>query len=408
MTPWLSIVGIGEDGLDGLGRAARALVERAEVLVGGGRHLAMVPVAKGNGVERLTWATPLSDTMAAITARRGRRVVVLATGDPFCYGVGVTLSRYVPAAETVVVPAAGCVALACARLGWPSAEVEAVTLHGRPLDLLGASVRPGARLVVLSHDGTTPEQVARWLVKHGFGDSRFVVLERLGGAGERIAETSAASWLGSPHDLNTIAIECRTVPGARWWPRTPGLPDDAFEHDGQITKREIRAVTLARLMPQPRGLLWDVGAGAGSIAIEWLRSEGTARAIAIERDPSRAVRLLRNAATFGVMQRLELVDGEAPMALAGLAPPDAVFIGGGVSEVGLIDRCWQALKPGGRLVANAVTVAGEAELLARQAALGGELARLGVSRAEPLAKPLAGALAWQAMRPVTQWSVVRA
>jgi precorrin-6Y C5,15-methyltransferase (decarboxylating) len=303
----------------------------------------------------------------------------------------------------LVVPAAGCVALACARLGWPSAEVEAVTLHGRPLELLGASVRPGARLIVLSHDGTTPDQVAAWLVDHGFGDSRFVVMERLGGPAERLIESTASAWRGQPHDLNTLAIDCRADPRARWWPRTPGLPDDVFEHDGQITKREVRAATLARLMPQPRGLLWDVGAGAGSIAIEWLRAEPTARAVAIERDPARAVRLLRNASTLGVARRLELIDGEAPMALAGLPGPDAVFVGGGLREVGLLDRCWQALRPGGRLVVNAVTVTGEAELLARHAIHGGDLVRLAVTRAEPLA----GELAWRAMRPVTQWSVVR-
>jgi precorrin-6Y C5,15-methyltransferase (decarboxylating) len=397
--PWLSIVGIGEDGLEGLGRAARGLVDRAEVLVGGERHLAMVP---DGGAERLVWATRLEDTMAAIVARRGRRVAVLATGDPFCYGVGVMLSRYIPADETVVMPAAGCVALAAARLQWPSAEVEVVTLHGRPLELLAASVRPGARLIVLSHDGTTPDKVAAWLAERGFGESRFVVLERLGGA-ERIHDAIASTWRGTPADLNTMAIECRVAPGAAWHPRTPGLAEDAFEHDGQITKREVRAATLARLMPQPRGLLWDVGAGSGSIAIEWLRAEPTARAIAIERDPGRAARILRNAAALGVSRRLDLVEGAAPAALRGLDTPSAVFIGGGTGDEALLDACWQALKPGGRLVANAVTVGGEAALLARHRAHSGDLVRLAISRAEPLA----GEIGWRALRPVTQWAAVK-
>ncbi|MSP47715.1 MAG: precorrin-6y C5,15-methyltransferase (decarboxylating) subunit CbiE [Alphaproteobacteria bacterium] len=400
MTPWLSIVGVGEDGLDGLGRSARTLVERAEVLVGGERHLAMVPLG---AAERLTWATPLSDTMAAVVARRGRRVVVLATGDPFCYGVGVTLARHVPIAETVVVPSAGCVGLVCARLGWPSAEVEVVTLHGRPIALLAASARPGARLIVLSHDGTTPAKIADWFAARGFGDSRFVVLERLGGASEHVAEATAATWRGNPHDLNTVAVECRLAPGAAWRPRTPGLPDDAFEHDGQITKREVRAVTLARLMPEPQGLLWDVGAGSGSIAIEWLRAEPTARAVAIERDADRVARILRNASSLGVSRRLEIVTGEAPEALADLDAPAAAFIGGGTGDDRVLGRCWEALRPGGRLVANAVTVAGEAALLARHTALGGDLTRLSVSRAEPLA----GGAAWRALRPVMQWATVK-
>ncbi|MBM3533397.1 MAG: precorrin-6y C5,15-methyltransferase (decarboxylating) subunit CbiE [Alphaproteobacteria bacterium] len=400
MTLWLSIVGVGEDGLDGLGRSARGLIERAEVLVGGERHLAMIPIGSA---ERLAWATPLTDTIAAVAARRGRRVVVLATGDPFCYGVGVTLARHVAADETVVIPAAGCVALACARLQWASAEVELVTLHGRPLELLAASVRPGARLIILSHDGATPEKVAVWLCEHGFGGSRFVVLQRLGGDKERILEATAATWRGRPADLNTVAVDCVAAADAAWHPRIAGLADDAFEHDGQITKREIRAATLTRLMPQPRGLLWDVGAGSGSVSVEWLRAEPTARAIAIERDPARAARILRNASALGVSRRLEVVEGTAPARLQGLEAPDAVFVGGGTGDEGLLARGWDAVKPGGRMVANAVTLGGEAALLARHRELGGDLVRLSISRAEPLA----GEIAWRALRPVTQWSAIK-
>lgn len=400
MTPWLSIVGIGEDGLDGIGLNARGLIERAEVLVGGERHLSMVP---GHGAERLPWATPLTDTITAIVARRGRRVVVLASGDPFCFGVGVTLARHVAAEETVVIPAAGSVALACARLQWAAADLEVVTLNGRPLELLAASVRPGARLVVLSQDGTTPGAVAAWLCDRGFGESRIIVLERLGGEKERILEATAATWRGQADALNIVALDCRAAIDAAWHPRVPGLADGAFEHDGQITKREVRAITLSRLMPQPRGLLWDVGAGSGSIAIEWLRCEPTARAIAIERDPSRAARIVRNATALGVSRRIELVQGEAPAAFDDLEAPDAVFIGGGTGEAGLLDRGWEALKRGGRLVANAVTLSGETVLLARHQALGGDLTRLVVSRAEALG----GEIAWRALRPVTQWSVVK-
>ncbi|MBM3546813.1 MAG: precorrin-6y C5,15-methyltransferase (decarboxylating) subunit CbiE [Alphaproteobacteria bacterium] len=400
MTAWLSIVGIGEDGFDGLGGTARGLIERAEVLVGGERHLAMVPAG---GAERLPWATPLTDTVEQIRVYRGRRVVVLASGDPFCYGIGVTLARYVAAEETVTIPAAGCVALACARLRWAAAELEIVTLNGRPLELLGASVRPGARLIILSQDGTTPGKVATWLNDRSFGSSRFIVLERLGGDRERLVEATAASWREQSDALNTIAIDCRANPSAVWRPVTPGLADDAFEHDGQITKREVRAVTLARLMPQPRGLLWDVGAGSGSISIEWLRAEPTARAIAIERDPARAARVLRNAAALGVSRRLEVIEGTAPAVLQNLDAPDAVFVGGGTGDEALLSRGWEALRPGGRLVANAVTLSGETLLLARHGALGGDLVRLAVSRAEALG----GEVAWRALRPVTQWSAVK-
>ncbi|MBI3499610.1 MAG: precorrin-6y C5,15-methyltransferase (decarboxylating) subunit CbiE [Proteobacteria bacterium] len=396
MTPWLSVVGIGEDGLDGLSPSARALVGSAEVLVGGERHLALVP---GIGIERLTWQRPLSGTVEAIKARAGKRVTVLASGDPLCYGIGVTLARHFDAADMVMIPAPGAVSLAAARLSWPIAEIDVVTLHGRPLSLLAAWLRPGARLIALSEDGGTPEAVARFLAEHGFGPSTITVLEHLGGPKERRLEASAADWRhGDIADLNTIAIDCRAAPGAAWLPRVPGLPDEAYAHDGQLTKREVRAATLALLAPRPRGLLWDVGAGAGSIAIEWLRAEPTAEAIAIERDRERASRIAQNASALGV-PRLRVVEGTAPGALAGLAAPDAVFLGGGLAEEGLIEACWAALNPGGTLVANAVTVEGEAVLFRHHALRGGGLSRIAIARAEPVG----GFSGWRPLMPVTQW-----
>ncbi len=399
MTPWLSIVGLGEDGLDGASPAARPLIEHAETLVGGARHLAMAP--EDHPAERLTWASPLSRTVDEIVARRGRRVCVLATGDPMWYGIGVTLARAVPACETTIVPGVPAFSLACARLGWPLAEAETLTLHGRPLDLIRLHLAPGARLLLLANDGATAAALAALLREAGYGESRITVLEHMGGAGERRIESEAADWRAeSVADLNTIAIECRAAPGAAILPRTPGLPDDAYLNDGQLTKREVRAVTLAALAPLPGRLLWDVGAGCGSVAIEWMRAERRARAVAIERSPERAALIARNAAALGAPD-LEIVTGAAPEAHAGLDAPDAVFVGGGVAGQGLVEACWEALSTGGRLVANAVTVEGEAALARWRERAGGELTRIAVSRTKPLGS-LSG---WRPMAPVTQLSV---
>ena len=400
MTPWLSILGVGEEGAESLVPAARALLDSAEVLVGGTRHLAMV---KNGKAERLTWASPLSRTIEEIAARRGKRVTVLATGDPMLYGIGTTLTRRFPRDEMTIIPAVGSVALACARLGWPEAEVEVVTLHGRPLDLLNYHMLPGAKLVVLSEDGTTPATAAAALTAAGFGESRLTVFEHLGGAAERRIDASACDFPPARiADLNTIAVECRAGAGAIIRPRVPGLPDSAFETDGQLTKREVRAVTIAALMPLPRALLWDVGAGSGSIGIEWLRAERTARAIAIERDPARVARIARNAAALGV-PRLEIMTGEAPAALEGLPRPDAVFVGGGVSNEKLLDACLAALRPGGRFIANAVTVEGESALAQFHKRFGGEMTRLSVARLEPVGP----SFSWRSLRTVTQLAVTK-
>ncbi len=400
MSRWLTIIGLGEDGLEGLTPAARKLIEQAQTLVGGERHLAKVP----NGTaERLSWVSPLKLTIDEILKRRERRVVVLATGDPLWFGIGVTLLRAVPAEETWIVPGVSAFALACARLGWPLAEVECLTLHGRPFAFLNGVVAPGARLLLLSHDGATPMAVAKALTALGYGPSRLTVLEHMGGADERHLTGIAETWTaGETLALNTIAVEC--IPGldAVVLARAPGLPDDAFRHDGQLTKREVRAATIAALAPTPGQLLWDVGAGCGSIAIEWLRSHRTLAAIAVEREAARCAVISENAAALGV-PHLEFVEGEAPAALAELPPPDAVFIGGGLTTAGLVERCWQALKPRGRLVANAVTVEGEARLFALRAEIGGELTRIAISRAEPIG-PYTG---WRAHRPVTQLAATK-
>jgi precorrin-6Y C5,15-methyltransferase (decarboxylating) len=399
MTAWLSIVGIGADGLSGVTPAAQALVAAAEVLVGGTRHLAMVAE---DGAERLTWETPLSRTVDAIQARRGRRVVVLASGDPMWFGIGVTLARRFPREEIAVLPHLSAFNLAAAHMGWPLAEVEAVTLHGRPLDLLALHLAPGARLLMLSENGETPARVATYLRDRGWGPSTITVLENLGAADERAASGTAAQWNAGPcADLNTIAVACAAGPGTRVLSRTPGLPDDAFTHDGQITKREVRAATLSALAPQPGQLLWDVGAGCGSVGIEWMRAARGARAIAIERDASRQSMIAQNAAALGVPQ-LRVLAGTAPDALRGLDAPDAIFVGGDVSDA-MIETCWSALKRCGRLVANAVTIDGETSLVSAHARRGGALSRIAVSRADTIGSRAA----WRPLMPVTQWAATK-
>ena len=398
MTAWLSIVGVGADGLPGLTPAARALIDSAEVLVGGTRHLGMV----NGSAERLTWETPLSRTVEAIAARRGRRVVVLASGDPMWFGIGVTLARRFPRGEIAILPHLGAFSLAASRLGWPLADVEAITLHGRPLDLLALHLSPGARLLILSENGDTPARVAAFLRDRGWGRSTITVLENLGATDERGIDGIAAQWNAGPcADLNTIAVACVADPGTRALSRAPGLPDDAFVHDGQLTKREMRAATLAALVPLPGQVLWDIGAGCGSIGIEWMRAARGSRAIAIEREPSRQALIAQNAAALGV-PRLRVVAGTAPDALRDLESPDAIFIGGGLSET-VVEFCWDGLKPAGRLAANAVTLEGEAILLDAYARRGGELSRIAIGRAGAIG----GRTAFRPLMPVTQWSVTK-
>ena len=397
MKRWLSIVGIGEDGLEGLGTGARELIAEADIVFGGARHLALAaPLIQG---EAKPWPSPFATAVDAVLAMRTRQVCVLASGDPFFYGVGSVLASHVPPEETLVIPAPSAFSLAAARMGWPLPETLLVSVHGRALDRIRPHLYPGAHILALTSDADGPAALARLLADNGFGDSRITVLEALGGGSERIRTGLAKSFdIGDIAALNLVAIEVVAAPDARILAYTPGLADDLFEHDGQITKREIRSLTLSSLAPLRGELLWDVGAGSGSIAIEWMLADSSLRAIAIEADTARAARISRNAAAFGVPE-LEIIEGRAPQALAGLEAPDAIFIGGGASNEGVIDACIAALKTGGRLVANAVTLETESELLARQARLGGELVRIAVSRAEAIGNKTG----WRPAMPVTQW-----
>jgi precorrin-6Y C5,15-methyltransferase (decarboxylating) len=398
---WLSIVGIGEDGVEGLSPVARALVSEAEIVFGGKRHLRLAaPLIRGAA---RPWPSPFERAIVDVLSYRGRQVCVLASGDPFLYGVGSVLAPHVEPQETLVLPAPSAFSLAAARLGWALPETALVSVHGRALDLVRPHLQPGARVLALTSDGEGPAALARLLTETGFGASRLTVLEALGGPRERIRAMSAAAFdLATVDPLNALAIEVEAEPNARIIARAPGLPDAMFEHDGQITKREVRAVTISALAPRRAELLWDIGAGAGSVAIEWMLADPSLRAIAIEARADRAARITRNAAAFGV-PGLEVVQGTAPGALDGLAAPGAILVGGGASDPGVLDAAVDALRPGGRLVVNAVTVETEALLVARHAAAGGELIRIAISRVEAIGSMSA----WRPALPVTQWAWVK-
>jgi precorrin-6Y C5,15-methyltransferase (decarboxylating) len=398
---WLSIVGIGEDGIEGLTAVARGLVTGAEIVFGGKRHLGLAaPLIRG---AVRPWPSPFERAVAEVLAQRGRQVCVLASGDPYLYGVGALLARHVEPRETVVVPAPSAFSLAAARLGWPLADCALVSLHGRELDRVRPHLQPGARVLALTSDGAGPAALAGLLAAAGFGASRLIVLEALGGPRERIRAATATEFgLGQVDPLNTVAIEVAAAAGARIIARAPGLPDALFEHDGQITKRELRAVTISSLAPRRGELLWDIGAGAGSVASEWMLADPSLRAIAIEAQAERAARIRRNAASLGV-PGIEIVQGAAPDALRGLPAPDAIFIGGGASDAGVLDAAVAALPCGGRLVVNAATLQTEALLLARYSDLGGDLIRIAIERAAPIGS-MSG---WRPAMPVTQWRWVK-
>ncbi|WP_421525841.1 precorrin-6y C5,15-methyltransferase (decarboxylating) subunit CbiE [Pseudomonas yamanorum] len=399
MSPWLTVVGIGEDGFKGLGRNARHALLRASRIVGGQRQLDLLPVCIRG--ERQLWPSPFS--LEPVLARRGEAVCVLASGDPMFYGVGASLARQVPANELLILPAPSSVSLAAARLGWPLQDVVTLSVVARPLAALNAHLASGVRLLVLSNDGQSPAAMAEQLAERGFGASRLSVFEHLGGPDERRIDGIARDWPGKPiAALNLVAIDCVADANTARLSRLAGLPDSAFKHDGQLTKRDVRAMTLARLAPMPGELLWDVGAGSGSIGIEWMRAHPSCRALAIEADEGRQLLIEHNRDALGV-PGLQLIRGTAPHALAGLEAPDAIFIGGGVTRDGVLDTCWQHLRPGGRLVANAVTLQSEMTLMAWREQHGGELTRIQVAQAQPLGD----FDTWRQALPITLLEVIK-
>jgi precorrin-6Y C5,15-methyltransferase (decarboxylating) len=398
---WLSIIGVGEDGLEGLSPAARTLIAQASLVVGGRRHLALVAdVTHG---ETLAWPSPPQAAFPAILARRGASVCVVASGDPFFYGIGSLLAREVPAEQMLCLPGASSFSLAAGRLGWALQDCALVTLHGRALERIVPSLQPRSRILALSWDETTSPRLAELLVRHGFGDTRMTVCEALGGPRERLRQATAGDFALQGIDrLNLVALELTDARGARVIPLAPGLPDAWFEHDGQLTKQDIRAVTLAALAPRRGELLWDIGAGSGAVGIEWMLACAENRAVAIERHAVRAGRIARNAVALGVPD-LSIIEGSAPGALRDLPCPDAVFIGGGATGTGTIDMAWDALPGGGRMVANGITLETQAELIRRFKSLGGSLKTIQISHADPIGR-------FNVLRPalpVIQWSVTK-
>ncbi|WP_431959081.1 precorrin-6y C5,15-methyltransferase (decarboxylating) subunit CbiE [Actinacidiphila sp. bgisy160] len=398
----VAVVGIGADGWAGLPAASREALTGAGVVIGGPRQLELLPPEVT--AERVAWPSPLRPAVPRlIAAHAGRRIAVLASGDPMFHGIGRTLTEVLGTDRLRVFPHPSSVSYACARLGWAVEDTDVVSLVGRPLPALAGALHDGRRVLVLSRDADTPAAVAGLLRERGFGASRLRVLEQLGSTRERILDGTADAWPHPPGDpLNVAAVECAAASAATRLGLVPGLPDAAYEHDGQLTKRHVRAATLAALAPVPGELLWDVGGGSGSIAVEWMRAHRACRAVTVERDPVRAERIIRNAAALGVPS-LRVVTGAAPAALDGLPVPDAVFVGGGLTAPGLLEACWTALRPGGRLVANTVTLESEALLARWYATHGGELVRLAVAHAAPVG----GFTGWRQAMPVTQWSAVK-
>jgi precorrin-6Y C5,15-methyltransferase (decarboxylating) len=395
---WLSLIGIGEDGIEALSPAARALVANASLIIGGARHLELIGAQKA---QTLAWPSPLSKAMETIVARRGEPTVVLASGDPFFFGVGDMLTRHVASDEILCIPAPSSFSLAAARLCWSQQDCALLSLHGRAFERITPHLQPSRRLIALSWDETTPKRLAAHLAALGMGRSRIHVLEHMGGEKERLRSAIAENFaLDDIAPLNTIAVEVVAEPDARALPLTPGLPDDYFEHDGQITKRDIRAVTLAALAPRRGELLWDIGAGSGSIAIEWMLADPANRAVAIEQNAARAARIARNAAALGVPD-LQIVERRAEEVLAGLATPNAVFVGGGGEAT--LQAAWSALPAYGRIVANAVTIETQATLIEAFHDKGGELVNIQIAKA----RPIGGFHTLEPALPVLQWRAVK-
>lgn len=406
--PWLTILGIGDDGVDTLTPPAVSLLRQATTLIAPERVLARLDLQQlGLGAcEVVPWTAGVGATLDLLETRRGTPVTMLATGDPMHFGIGATLRRRLNADEMHVIPSPSGFSLAAARVGWSLADVACISLHGRAVSGLQPHILPGNRILSLTSTALTVHEAAALLTERRYGLSDVVVLEHMGGSSERqirhlAADIAAMTRDNSPFaDFNVMAIECRPEEGASVEATVPGLPDEVFVHDGQLTKREARAVTLAALQPHPRALLWDVGAGCGSIGIEWMRAAPGARATAIESKPARLAMIAENAARLGTPQ-LRIIEGRAPESLTGLEAPDAVFIGGGIAAEGVFETSWQTLRPGGRLVTNAVTVEGEARVSELHGRFGGDLIRLAVSRASPVG----GFRGFKPLMTVTQLSL---
>ena len=395
---WLHIVGIGEDGMDGLTPVTRTVVEAAEVIIGGDRHHQL---SDNTTATRVAWPSPFDALIETLESYKGKRVVVLATGDPLWFSVGARIGRSIDPSQIIYHPQLSAFQLTAARMGWSLADIETLTVHGRPVQQMVAFIQPDQRLIILTTGADTPAQIAKFLTERGFGQSQMTVLASMGGVQEQRFDGIAADWSHEVPAFNTLAVHCIAAPDAALLPRVPGLDDSLFQSDGTMTKQEVRAATVAKLMPMRGALLWDIGTGSGSVAIEWMRAARYARALGIEPRADRRAMAAENALALGV-PKLELIDGEVPAALNGLDAPDAIFIGGGLSHE-VFDIALSNLRPLGRLVANAVTLESEAILIDLHKKHGGDLVKISVQRAEPVGR-MTG---WRPSMTVTQWSLVK-
>ena len=397
--PWLDVIGIGEDGVEGLSSSALAVLERAEIIIGGQRHHEL---SANITAKRINWPSPFDALIEEMKSYRGKKLVILVTGDPLWYSVGARILKAIPADQITFHPQLSAFQWASARMGWSLADCATVTVHGRANSQILPHLAPAARLLVLTQNRDTPQQVADMLSERGFGASNMTVLAALGGAREQRFDGVAETWDHNVPDFHSLAIECIAGAGAEWYPTTGGLPDSAFVSDGQITKQDIRATTLAKLAPYPDAVLWDIGAGCGSVSVEWMRAARSALSIAIEPNPDRLAMIRQNMVRLGA-EKMTVVEGEAPAALVDLPGPDAIFIGGGLTREGVFEAAWEALRPFGRLVANVVTLEGEQRLADLHARHGGELVRLAVQKVDTIGSYRG----WRAAMPVTQWCVTK-
>ena len=399
--PWLSLVGINENGVDGLSVEAQQRISEAALVVGGKRHLALAqPLIRS---KTLDWPSPPHAAIAAIKEQNPAKVCVLCTGDPFHYGMGAVLARHIPIEQMETFPAPTIFSLVAARTGWALQNTVIVGVNGRPVERLVSHLQPNANIIALCADETTPKTIADLLSRHGFTMCRMMVMENLGGSNERIRHTTAGEFaFDDISRLNCIAIQVPDEAKLHSIPVTSGLADSWFDHDGQMTKREVRAVTLSALAMRRGELLWDIGLGSGSVAIEWLLRDPSNRAIGFEKHPERAARAASNAKKLGVPQ-LVVMEGEAPAVFEGLEAPDAIFIGGGATHPHMLDAVWQVLKPQGRLVINAISLETENLLLGAYKRYGGTMTRIAIERADPVGT-MTG---WRPAMTVTQWSVTK-
>ena len=399
MTAWLDIIGIGEDGVDGLRPPARMRLEQAEIIIGGDRHHALAPNITA---ERLNWPSPFDAMIDVIMSHRGKKLVILVTGDPLWYSVGARISRAIDPAHIRFHPQLSAFQLAAARMGWSLADCETLTVHGRADSQIVPHIAPGVRLLVLTQNADSPKALSQILCEEGYGQSRMTVLAAMDGPSEARFDGTAHDWAHTVPDFHTLAIECVAGPTAHLLSTVGGLADDSFINDGQLTKRDVRAATLSKLAPYPDAVLWDIGAGCGSISVEWMRASRGAMACAIERDAGRLDMIRQNARSLGT-EKITLVEGSAPEGLAELPQADAIFVGGGLTDEGVFDAAWAGLREGGRLVANAVTLESEAALIELHRIHGGELTRITVQHAAPIGD----FRGWKPAMPVTQWLVTK-